>query len=88
MTAVEVVLLCILSIPVFAVSARLALPPTVDAIVRIHEVFVQITPAQEVETRVVLLEEEIRRLRMTVHSLSAHDGPVLDAFERVASRTG
>ena len=88
MTAVEVILLCILIIPVFGVSARLALPPTVDAIVRIHEVFVQITPAQEMEARVVLLEEEIRRLRMTVHSLSAHDGHGRDGFERVASRTG
>ena len=66
MSAVQVILLCILVIPVFGVTARLALPPTVDAIVRIHGIFVQAAPAQEIETRVVLLEEEIRRLRSSV----------------------
>jgi len=56
-------------VPVVGVTARFALRPIVDAIVRLREAF-GLTPAhQAMETRVLDLEGEVVRLRASVSAL-------------------
>lgn len=63
MTNIELVLLiCVLVIPAFGVTARLTIAPTVDAIIRLREAFLEPPQQYALEQRVFRLEEELRRI--------------------------
>ena len=63
------IVLCVVCIPVLGITARLALKPIVDAIVRLRESSGSTQLSGAVAGRVMELEEEVRHLRTSVARL-------------------
>jgi hypothetical protein len=67
----------IVVVPLLGLTARLAIKPMVDAIVRLRESFIHGGGTGVVERRVLQLEEELQQLRLEVHRLRE-----AEAFQR------
>ncbi len=65
-----VFLFLIVVVPVLGVTARLALKPIVDALIRLRENFAPNPGGVLVERRVLELEEELRQVRAEVRRLA------------------
>jgi len=63
------IIFCVVCVPVLGITARLALKPIVDAIVRLRESSGMAQLSESVAGRVVALEDEVRHLRSTVGRL-------------------
>lgn len=63
------VIVFVIVVPVAALSARVALRPIVDSILRLREAFAASGGGGVVERRVLELDEEVRHLRDTVARL-------------------
>lgn len=63
------IIFCVVCVPVLGITARLALKPIVDAIVRLRESSGMGQLSDAVSGRVVGLEEEVRHLRSSVARL-------------------
>lgn len=70
-------LFLIVVVPLLGLTARLAIKPMVDAIVRLRESFAQGAGGVLAERRVLELEDEVRQLRAEVRRLSD-----AEAFQR------
>jgi hypothetical protein len=64
-------------VPVLGITARLAIKPMVNAIVRLRESFAQGAGSGLVERRVLQLEDELRQVRAEVQRLAE-----AEAFQR------
>jgi hypothetical protein len=60
----------VVAVPVLGLTARFALKPMVDAIVRLHERFSETAGGALLEQRVVEMDQELQRLRAEVARLS------------------
>lgn len=65
-----IVVICLVAVPALALSARIALRPIVEAILRVREAFASGPGAAAVERRVVELEAALEQLRAEVHRLA------------------
>lgn len=63
------IIFCVVCVPVLGITARIALKPIVDAIVRLRESAGAGQLSGAVAGRVMELEEEVRQLRGTVGRL-------------------
>lgn len=67
----------IVVVPLLGLTARLAIKPMVDAIVRLRESFAHGGGGGVVERRILQLEDELQQLRREVHRLAE-----AEAFQR------
>jgi hypothetical protein len=67
------ILAIVICVPVLAITARLALRPIVDSIVRLREGYGGPPPSPGVERRVLELEDEVKALRQAVSRLEEAD---------------
>lgn len=59
----------VFAVPALAVTARLALKPIVEAVVRLREAFTPPAAAAQTEQRLLRLEQEVRGLRAELRRL-------------------
>lgn len=62
-------LFLVVVVPVLAVTARLALRPLIDAILRLHEAFAEPHGIADAARRITVLEAEVEGLRQEVRKL-------------------